>query len=492
MNSDTLSILNYGVGINVQAPDHAAREDSAIIREVTKIVESMKMGKGAVIVSEVAHTDLPNLNYAIYPKKGMDKAVKTFHTPYPTPFLMHHADGEGGLLSDGDKELLSVGTNLLAKFINKETETPAGKASGYVKVGTFVPNESMIGNSTSAISALQSRRLLTVSMGASFRKDNVYCSICEEKLYSEECEHERGGSYDNNICYGVMYHPVFREYSAVYRPADMGALVRRMDVIDAEGNAIDNDGWLLEQSAAACNLSIYETASGVYGVGMDFNTNSKGEESMKIEDLNLGEMTKLLKQYRTIIKNQEDAIANLQEVVHELSNELSTILDEKLSTEDDNNTEDSAEDNETSENTDDKSSDDSQEDDSTEDDSGESEESNSEETSDDNDETGEESESESTEEAGDSEENIDDNQEDSESTESDTDTEDSENEGTDDHEETNDSSDNEDDDVDMRDYNQFFKQRALGTNMLRKQRAVGKNGKPFKFRSAADVIKRKS
>jgi hypothetical protein len=255
-----LSIINYGTGVNVDIPAYAKREDDALMKSARDIVEAQNMGMGGIIVSEVMHTDLANLNNRIYVQKGLVEAVKTFYQPHYTPFLMHHNSG-GGLFSSGDPSLVSVGTSILSKMIRRKVETATGIASGYVKVATFVPETSMIGNQK-ALDTLQSRQVMTLSIGSRINDEDYKCSICENSLYSDDCEHTVGQTYEKEKCYAMVHNPLFREYSAVYTPADINALVRRMDIMEGEG-FVAGEEHIVDKNYGGY-LSIYEVAGTVY------------------------------------------------------------------------------------------------------------------------------------------------------------------------------------------------------------------------------------
>lgn len=253
-----LSIVNYGTSAKVQVPSYAKREDDAILAIAKDIVVNQGMGKGAMIVSEVMHTGLRNQNFREYAAKGMDVACRTFYEPHFTPFLMHHEMGGGGLLGGGDPKLVSVGTNLIAQFTKKTVETPVGTANGYVKVGTFISEASKIGD-LRAIDAIQARQLMTLSIGARVSDEDYTCSVCGLSRYDDECEHTLGKEYDGKICFVNVRNPFFREYSAVYNPSDINAVIRRMDVEEsANGRPVEEH--CVDMLQVPSQLNIYEVS----------------------------------------------------------------------------------------------------------------------------------------------------------------------------------------------------------------------------------------
>jgi len=258
-----LSIINYGTEVNT--PTNVKREDDGIIRKLRDITTEQNMGKGAMLVSEVMHTGLGNLNLRRYRKEKIGKSVETFYTPYFTPFLMHHEYGGGGFFSDGDATLVAVGTNIYAKHFAKAMETPVGLADGYVKVGTFISENATI-KDQSVIDLIQARRLMTLSIGCKVSDEDYRCSICGNTRADEEsCEHRAGEQYDGVTCYHDVYNPWFKEYSAVYMPSDINAVIRRMDVEEGEGNT--NEESIIDQQPSIGNIQLYETAGKIFASG---------------------------------------------------------------------------------------------------------------------------------------------------------------------------------------------------------------------------------
>ncbi len=253
-----LSIVNYGVGVNRDVPAEIKRENELLMAQAKGIVESLQMGQGAVIISEVMHTELPNLNKRVYKAKGMSKAAESFHTPHFTPFLMHHEDG----FMNGS--VVSVGTSVLAKYISRSVDTYTGKADGYIKVATFIPSNVMVGPSRSAIEAIQSRSFLTLSIGSRVDAKNQRCSICgATRADDEQCEHTPGRTYGKVVCYTEMYSPFFREYSAVYDPSDINAMISQMDVLERQGGAVEEE-HVIDQIGGGWNLALFEIGKKLY------------------------------------------------------------------------------------------------------------------------------------------------------------------------------------------------------------------------------------
>lgn len=270
-----LSIVNYGVGIDTDIPSHAKREDKELTKKATEIVEARNFGKGAVIVSEVMHTDLVNLNNRSYMTKGMGDSVTTFFYPHFTPFLMHHDSG-GGMFG-GDSSLLAVGSNIFGKFFKRKVETTNGTASGYIKVATFIGENTKIGD-TLAIDAIRSRQLLTLSIGSRVSDENYRCSICDLSIYNEECEHNIGKDYDGEMCYAKIYSPFFREYSAVYNPSDINAIIRSIDIEEKQGGSLEDH--VVDMGIGIGNIHIYDVSRPIYP-SVDMENTEESNEKMK-------------------------------------------------------------------------------------------------------------------------------------------------------------------------------------------------------------------
>lgn len=295
-----LSIVNYGAGINVKVPDYAKREDGDLLKIAREIMTTQGYAKGGLLISEVMHTGLTNFNKRHYMDKGMDKAVMSFFDPHVTPFLMHHNDGSGGFFAEGDPNVISVGTNLYAKFFKRKVETATGAASGYVKVATFVHQDKKVGD-LNALDALQSRQLLTLSIGAKIASKDYICSICKNPRRSSECTHELGEMYDGVECVVEIYNPFFREYSALYNPADVNAIIRRVEVDDAEGGKIEREE--IDQTPGGWNISLYEVSSNkTFSLGGVDHTTREEVSSTQEEQKNMNGNAKAATQLQESVK----------------------------------------------------------------------------------------------------------------------------------------------------------------------------------------------
>ena len=314
-----LSILNYGFDLGAEVPKYAVKEDEDILKIVEEIVTKNNFGRGGLIVSEVMHTGLTNFNNRKYMEKGMEASVKTFYYPHPTPFLLHHDSGEYGT------PVIAVGSNIHSEFIKRRVDTVTGPASGYVKVATFIPETMMLGNQK-AIDILRSRQIYSLSIGARVSDENYVCSICGKSVYDEECDHIPGRMYEGKKCEAHVYNPLFREYSAVYNPSDINAVIRRMDVLEGEGSEDAKDFNVDSILPNTGYAHIYENI-GSHCVNLgEANTKDKAGKGMgdqtKDNAENVSELSILVGQYAKKAEESESACKTL---ATELSKQLSAV-----------------------------------------------------------------------------------------------------------------------------------------------------------------------
>lgn len=250
-----ISIINYGIKYRdaSKLPDYLAREDAKIMAEAKSIIADLKMGKGAIAINQTVHTDLRNLNNRSYVKKGMPESIRSFYQPVLTPFLLHHDSGNGS-------PVVSLGTTVYAKFIERVTETKRGNASGYGKVAVFVPEHSQV-NGTSTIDALIARQFLALSLGARVEDSNYRCSICGASRFDPNCNHIPGETYEGRVCCKLVYDPTFVEHSAVYGASDVDAMVARVEVSEADGTTIESQ---YDMDSMELDYTIYELKAPVY------------------------------------------------------------------------------------------------------------------------------------------------------------------------------------------------------------------------------------
>jgi hypothetical protein len=325
-----LSIFNYGLDPNATVPKYAKNEDDKLVSIAESIIEKHSFGRGAVIVSETFHTGLINFNNRKYMEKGMENSIMSFYNPHITPFLMHHETGGGGFFGGGNPNLISVGSNLFASYIKRKLDTPTGPATGYGKVVTFIPEGAEV-DGQSAIGALRSRRLLSLSIGSRVSDKDYRCSICGESRYSEECTHTLGEVYEGKICCVEVYNPLFREYSAVYTPSDINAIVRRVDVNEGEGS--EDPHMEVDQNPSMGYINIYEgigrkvfpsTELNKGGDDMVNSKDTKGDVSVK------DSIDALIVKYEKTVEAKDMVIAEKDRVISTLAKTLAEKLDKDL------------------------------------------------------------------------------------------------------------------------------------------------------------------
>lgn len=316
-----LSIVNYGTQLNSQPNKIEMKEDDGILAHARQVIEELNMGKGALLVSEVAHTGIVNLNNREYQKKNMDLSVQSFHNPHFTPFLMHHNDGSGGMFSEGSPNLVSVGTNVLGRYFSRRIETTLGIGSGLIKVATFIREKARVGESN-AIDLVQSRQLMTLSIGSRIEEKDYVCSICGKSLYDEECDHRAGRIYEGEKCYAKVFNPFFREYSAVYNPSDILATIRRMDVMESEGGKIEESAV---DSNSGLSFNVYEIGRKPAGVGFSPKSGDENKANEQAEGKEEKEGTEGKKGTETHEDHHEGETSMTEEEIKKLQEKLATL-----------------------------------------------------------------------------------------------------------------------------------------------------------------------
>lgn len=248
MNLD-LHVINQGIAIDDGVSSDRKRENAQMLDRGIALIREANMGKGSAIVSEAFHTGLGNLNFRRYSAKGMDKAIASFYDPHVTPFLMFHNDYQK-----------AVGTNVLSQYFKRKVETPTGLADGYGKVVTFI-NKDAVFEDEPVVRLLQDKRISSLSIGSRINRDNVLCSICHKPIFGDECEHEPGKMYDEQICLMDIYSPLFREYSGVYSPADIYAMVSQIAAVDEAGKPRENVQTIVDNVHGLWTVSVYENVT---------------------------------------------------------------------------------------------------------------------------------------------------------------------------------------------------------------------------------------
>jgi len=253
MPDNDLVIVNYGIEINKKLSAEFQKEDDAILAKAKNIIEKHNFGRGSIIISEVLHTDYTDKNMYNYQSTNMNSSVKTFYEPFFTPFLTYH-----------DERSTPIGTNVFSVYIKRLTELYDGVASGYVKLATFIPVTSKVGDEYTT-DLIQQRRFISTSVGARVAMDNYKCSICGKSLMSIECTHELGKIYNDKLCYAAIHKPVFKENSIVLgNPANINAMIRRMYNLTIESAETDDPKAIkniIHHQLTPLSMNIYENAT---------------------------------------------------------------------------------------------------------------------------------------------------------------------------------------------------------------------------------------
>ena len=305
-----LFIINYGIDMTSdKLPDVIKAEDERLMAAGRATVDRLSMGKGALMVSEVLHANVPTLNNWRYMADGLAAATASFYKTTLTPFLMHHNDGTGCCNHDA----VAIGSNVYAEYISSDIAHPMGTAAGYVKVVTFIPESSMIGTEK-ALDLIQARRLMALSAGANVASKDFLCSICGKPIRSSDCEHTPGRLYDGKQAVIDIYNPRFIEYSAVYDSADIVASIRRVDLLDAAGST-DRES-IVDQNHMPLHMSFFDTtkvfasASIPQETSMDIKDILKLESQGKLHDAVLA-MSEELKSRDRLIGSLSDTVVAL-------------------------------------------------------------------------------------------------------------------------------------------------------------------------------------
>ena len=325
-----LSAVNYSSEMSSKLKTTLDKEDDKILQVASEFVREKQMGDGGIIISEVLHTDLVNLNHRSYLKKGMAESVKSFINPYLTPFLMHHESGGGGMFSGADPNLIAVGTNIVAEYFGKTTDTPNGIASGYVKVATHIAKDSMIGG-VRTLSAIQSRRLMALSIGANVSDKNYTCSVCKNPRRSGDCEHELGETYKGKLCFAEVMSPVFKEYSGVYNPSDIIAAIRKLYVSESNGQEERHE---IDQLMGLWNMGLYEIKESKQFPSAEIPGSqapvTESEPDNGGEEVNaeaIKKMNALLSTLSSKVDEQSKVIDSQNELIADLADKLNTALE---------------------------------------------------------------------------------------------------------------------------------------------------------------------
>lgn len=147
----------------------------------------------------------PTRNFTWYMEEALDSSIPSWTRPYQKPLIMHHNEESGKI----------IGRVVFAKkiSINTRSGTPA------LLFTCNVPDKD-------GKEQILDGRLKTVSVGVTAH--DIRCSICGKQVELDEdgysiCGHDRGISYNNEICYWKIYSMEAKELSYVIVPSDIYA-----------------------------------------------------------------------------------------------------------------------------------------------------------------------------------------------------------------------------------------------------------------------------
>lgn len=252
-------------------------------KECKELKDSIEDGKALMIKVKATHGGYVNGNKFYYTTDSMEKATKTWTTPYKKPVLLHHDD-----MRD------PIGRVVNSEYFDMETGARSKKPKGYILLTCRITDKD-------SISKILDGRYMTVSVGS--RPDSAVCSICDKDIIKDgKCEHIRGNIYDNNICYWNVNLKEYTEVSFVNKPAD------------EYQHGLESSEVTDTNSEDKLNIKMDSNRAEFY---LEDNIEEKNEDKLVIEDID-GTWTK-------------DDLDLVQWLMDELDKE--TTSDAKLSTE---------------------------------------------------------------------------------------------------------------------------------------------------------------
>jgi hypothetical protein len=177
----------------------------------------------------VLTADKPTLNCTLYPESALrgdpekGTGLSSFTYPYPVPIIRDHVTAPGmfgGMASE------TYGR------IRKPAQFLRDTKDGYVLAMPEITHEE-------AIEGILSGRWLTVSLGS--RCSSVRCTICNQELTENGCEHMKGEDYDTGdgifrTAYWSIQELKAKEVSFVVTPSDDQAGVLNPNLTESAGS----------------------------------------------------------------------------------------------------------------------------------------------------------------------------------------------------------------------------------------------------------------
>ena len=200
------------------------------------------------VTSRALTSDIPNLNYDMFPHEEMQEAYKTF---IGCPVFVDHHNTD---------DTRARGVILDAKYHDEDPEDRWTEILMELDEVTF----------PELCRLVRDGEIDTMSMGCTV--ESTTCSVCgnEAADFSEFCNHinQKGATFDGELAYEICHGIDFIEESFVYDPADVNAQVGEINANYEERVAKMSsvDGWNLCTINPAANLGgyrkIFDTPSG--------------------------------------------------------------------------------------------------------------------------------------------------------------------------------------------------------------------------------------
>ena len=328
-------VSNYSLVMSRKPKAADIERDKFVVDQVTKAVKDAGLPAGYVAVIEATHTGVPNLKAHVYSSKGMEEAVKSFYTPTWKPLKLNHKTATDMFSPYFDANDVALGRVVYAEFRKGKVNTPIGVGDGSVVVGAYIPATAKLPDGSNVIDAIIDRRIINVSIGAVFPREEVTCSICKKKpLVPNEngeymCDHVPGKQYDGKVCNYIFSNPEFEELSMVVDPADPQAFISTVVVADSMNQTdlrSEATATVTDTDANIGYIGFYKTDSSVYVKDTASRTtvskdSTVEEETMTVDNRNGNNKPS----EQTITISVQDAllmakvIASLAEKVIELS-----------------------------------------------------------------------------------------------------------------------------------------------------------------------------
>lgn len=323
-----IMITNYALALSRKPKPAEVARDKELIAKAQQIVSENAMPKGYIMVIEAAHTGVPTLKYIAYSSKGMEESVKTLYQPVWRPLKLNHksADYNSPFF---DKNDIAIGRIVFAEFRKGKKEVNHGVADGTVVAVAYVPESATLPNGERVVDAIIDRRIINVSIAATFSRDTAKCSICGKNPFTtgdseDACTHHRGSTYDGKVCYYTLSDPMFEEISLVVDPADPSAFISTVAVTDSAHDSL-SDTTFVSEDACVGSLALYTADGRVYTKDTAESDSTNMDEETAMTTQNTPQEVKDAVTDAASLTRLVHTIASLAERVLELSAQVATL-----------------------------------------------------------------------------------------------------------------------------------------------------------------------